>query len=271
MKKIILILALVMFLTLSSNSFAQAELQALRTGSSSASTTSLRNTATASAVENLKTRANTEITRRITFLTELSGKLDEIKKLSDTDKASLKSQIQTQIDSLNALKIKIDADTDLTTLRQDVKSILNGYYIFAYFRVKVSLYIAAGRLTTTSDMLNTVYTKLQTRITEEETKGTDVTALKTLLADMLLKITDAKAQYDAAITTLNTLDAVSFSKNKSSFIDIRSKLKLGADDLRAAYKDAIKIRQGLGDITGTGNLKKSTFEVKQSTNSGITK
>ncbi len=265
MNKTSLILALLLFFTTTGTSFAQTLLPASRVGSLTASKSALKTQTEATRLENLKQRANTEITRRITFLTELSGKLDNLKKLSDTDKASLKSQIQTQIDNLNALKTKINADTDITTLREDVKSILNGYYIFAYFRVKVSLYVAATRLTTTSDMLNTVYTKLQTRVNEEETKGTDVTLLKTLLSDMLAKITDANTQRDGAITALNTLDAQSFSKNKSPFLDIRSKLKLGAADLRAAYKNAVKIRQGLGDITG--NLRKGTFETKESTKS----
>lgn len=255
-----------MFLILVMPSFAQTPLP-IRTGSLDASRSALRAQTEATRLANLKQRANTEITRRINFLTELSGKIDGLKKLSDTDKTSLKSQIQTQIDSLNALKVKVDEDTDLTTLKEDVKSILNGYYIFAYFRVKISLYVAAGRLNTTADMLNTVYTKLQTRINEEEAKGTDVTSLKAFLSDMLAKITDARTQYDGAIALLNTLDAQNFPKNKSSFTEARSKIKLGSSNLRAAYKDAVKIRQGLGDITG--NLRKGTFETKDGTHSGI--
>lgn len=265
MKKLSLILALLLLFTVTGSSFAQNAFQTLKISSTSASRENLKTTVVTNTVENLKARANTEITRRISFLTELLGKMDEVKKLSDTDKASIKSQIQAQIDSLNALKVKINADTDITTLRTDVKSIINGYYIFAYFRVKVSLYVAAGRLTTTTDILNTVYKKLQTRVSEQETKGTDVASLKALLADMLAKITDAKAQHDAAITSLNALDVSSFQKNVSYFLDVKSKLKLGADDLRAAYKDAIKIRQALGDTAG--NLKKGTFETKQSTKS----
>mgnify|MGYP001560265318 FL=1 len=265
MNKTSLILALLLFFTTTGTSFAQTLLPASRVGSLTASKSALKAQTEATRLENLKQRANTEITRRINFLTELSAKINSIKKLSDADKTSLKSQIQSQIDSLNALKLKIDADTDLTTLKEDVKSILNDYSTFAYFRVKISLYVAAGRLSTTTDILNTVYTKLQTRVNEEETKGTDVTLLKTLLSDMLAKVNDAKVQYGAATTILNSLDAQGFPGNKSSLLDARSKLKLGAADLRAAYKNAVKIRQGLGDITG--NLRKGTFETKESTKS----
>lgn len=261
MKKIAIIASLLLFFSFVGFSFAEELSQTQRT----TSTGSLKASASASIIENLRLRANKEITRRIGFLTELSLKLDQVKKLSDTDKTSLKSQIQAQIDSLNALKAKIDADTDITTLRADVKSIINGYYTFAYFRVKISLYVASGRLSSTIDTSNIVYNKLQTRISEEEAKGTDVTALKALLSDMLLKITDAKTQYDSAKALLDTLDVSAFPKNKTSFIEVRAKLKLGAQDLRAAYKDAVKIRQGLGDVRG--NLKKGTFEQKESSKS----
>ena len=265
MKKTSLILALLVFLTAVTPSFAQTLPQTSRTGSLDASKSALRTQTEANSLENLRERANREIARRINFLTELSQKIDKIKKLSDADKTSLKSQIQTQIDNLNVLKTKINADSDLTTLREDVKSILNGYYIFAYFRVKVSLYVAAGRLSTTADMLNAVYTKLQTRINEAGAQGEDVTELNALLSDMLAKITDAKTQYDATIVLLNTLDAQDFPQNKSSFTQARSKIRLGAADLRTAYQDAVRIRQGLGDIKG--NLRKGTFETNTNKNS----
>lgn len=263
MKKTSIALALLVFLTAAVPSFAQTLLPTAKTGSLTASRSALKTQAEADRLFDLRTRANTEITRRINFLNELSVKIDNLKKLSDTDKASLKSQIQSQIDSLNALKLKIDASADLTTLREDVKLILNGHATFAYFRVKISLFVAAGRLSITADMLNTVYTKLQTRINEKQAKGEDVTSLNALLSDMLVKITNARTQHDAAIVLLDTLDAQSFTQNKSSFSQVRSKIKLGADALRTAYQDAVKIRQSLGDISG--NLKKGTFETREST------
>lgn len=264
MKKLSLILILVAFLVSVPASYAQTLLQTTRTGTT-ASKSAIKTQVEANTMENLRQRATTEITRRITFLTELSTKIDSLKKLSESQKQDLKSQIQAQITSLNELQAKINADTDITTLKTDVKSIINGYYIFAFFRVKISLLVAANRLSTTSDMLNTVYTKLQTRINEEQAKGTDVTALNTLLTDMLAKINSAKAQYDSAITDLNELTAQGFPGNKTTLTSARTKIKQGAADLRTAYQDAVKIRQGLGDISG--NLRKGTFETKESTKS----
>ncbi len=253
-----------MFLTAVVPSYAQTLLQTPKTGNLAASESALRVQAEANATENLRQRAVTEITRRINFLTELSKKIDALKKLSSAQKEDLKTQIQTQINGLNELQAKINSDTDLATLKTDVKSIINGYYIFAFFRVKISLLVAANRMTTTIDTLNTVYTKLLTRINEEQAKGTDVTALNVLLSDMLTKINSAKTQYDAAQTELNSLTAQGFPGNKSSLLNARAKLMQGGKDLRAAYQDAVKIRQGLGDIKG--NLRKGTFETNTNKN-----
>ncbi|HYM65157.1 MAG TPA: hypothetical protein VES68_01575, partial [Candidatus Sulfotelmatobacter sp.] len=195
MKKLSLIFLTV--LILSQTTYAFAELP--RTGllnSRIATTSSGENQANLTA--NLKERAKREITRRLNFLNELLVKLDKIKKISDSDKQTLKTQIQTQIDGLNALSIKIEADTDLTTLKTDVKSIINGYYIFAFFRVKIELLVAAERMSTAADNLNTIYTKLQTRVTDAKNQGKDTSVLDGELSEMLSKITDAKSQHQVA-------------------------------------------------------------------------
>lgn len=267
MKKISLLILLSLFLASGSPSYAVALGQNLRTSVATRASeqTAAKTQLDANRVTDLKQRATTEITRRIIFLTELSKKIDALKKLTTIQKNDLKVQIQTQIDGLNDLQAEINADTDLTILKTDVKSIVNGYYIFAFFRVKISLLVAANRMATTTDTLNIVYSKLQTRINEEETKDTDVTALNVLLSDMLVKINSAKTQYDAAQTELNSLIAQGFPGNKSTLLVARTKLKQGEKDLRAAYQDAVKIRQGLGDVKG--NLKKETFETNINRNS----
>lgn len=231
--------------------------QNLRSTSATGSTALEKtNARTQNQITNLKQRANTEIARRINFLNELLTKLNRAKKITDTDKASLKSQIQAQIDGLTTLRTKIDQDTELTTLKADVKSIITGYYIFAFFRVEVSLLFAADRLTTATDNMSVLYTKLQTRINDAKNQGKDTAALEAILSDMQVKINDAKTQYTAVKTELALLTAQGFPGNKSTLLDARSKLKLGASDLKAAYQDAVKIRQGLGEITG--NLKPKT-------------
>lgn len=213
--------------------------------------------------QDLKQRAQTEINRRINFLNQLLTRLSDIKKLSSAEKADLQSQIQTQVDGLNTLLVKINADTDNTTLEADVKSIVNNYYIFLFFRVKVNLLIAADRLSTITDNLDTIYAKLQTRIDQAQTQGTDVTSLNSLLSDMNSKISDAKTLYSAAETELTSLTAQGYPGNKSTLSDARTKLQTVRDDSYTAYQDAIKIRQSLGGM-GLKNPEATASGVKNS-------
>jgi ABC-type microcin C transport system duplicated ATPase subunit YejF len=271
MKKIFL--SLILFLFFAVPAFAQTArtnrliAQEPETGTSSARQT-IKTTVEQNRIEDLKTRAKTEITRRINFLNDLSAKISVINKLSDADKTTLKTQIQQQTDGLTTLLAKINADTDLPTLKTDVKSIVNGYYIFAFFRVKISLLVAAERLTVAADNMNLVYNKLSVRVADEKAKGKVTTSLEVLLKDMLTKITDSKTQYAAVETSLSTLDAQGYPANKTSLTAARAKIKIGAQDLNTAFQDAAKIRQSLGGITGdlklkngsSSALKSSTFE-----------
>lgn len=199
----------------------------------------------ANITQNLQQRAQTEITRRLSFLNELITKINGLKKLSSAEKTDLQGQIQTQIDSLNALEAKIKADTDNTTLRADVKSIVGNYYIFLFFRVQVNLLVAADKASTTTDSLNLIYTKLQTRINQAQADGNDVTTLNTTLSDMNAKLTDANTQITAAQTELTPLTAQGYPGNKATLSDARLKLKTAVTDLKAAYQDALQIRDGL--------------------------
>lgn len=253
MKKIVLIIFFGLILSTSSTyavgNLIQERAAALtqkenRTASKAAAITQVQ----ADISQDLKQRAGKEISRRLSFLNELITKLNGIKKLSSAQKADLQSQIQAQIDGLNALQTKINADTDNVTLKADVKSIINDYYIFLFFRVKVSLLIAADRTSATAENLSGIYTKLQTRINQAKTAGSDVTNPNAILSDMNAKLTDAGTQVTAAQTELTSLIAQGYPGNKVTLTDARSKIKNAADDLKAAYKDALQIRNSLKDL-----------------------
>jgi len=253
MKKVIFIVLLGIILSANS-SYAVSNLLPAREANLAqrevklASRTAIITQTQANISQDLKQRAQKEITRRTSFLSELITQLNSIKKISSAEKADLQSQIQTQIDGLNALQIKINGDTDNTTLKADVKSIINDYYIYLFFRVKVNLLIAADRTSATSDKMNQIYAKLQTRINQAQVAGDDVTNPKLLLTDINAKITDANTQITAAQTELTSLTTQGYPGNKSTLEDAREKIKTAVTDLKAAYKDALQIRNDLGGL-----------------------
>lgn len=219
-------------------------------------------------IANLKQRADAEIIRRVTSLTELITKINALKKLSATDKSDLTAKLQTEIDSLNALKIKIDSDTDFPTLKTDVQSIIQSYRIYALFFPEIRILIAADAMSTTAGNLTTLSTKLQTLIAASGATGDTLTSLQSLLADMQAKIKDANDLYQAVKTELLALTPQGYPGNRTTLMDARTKLRTAATDLKAARDDAkqiVKILRSLKKTfkaTGSAAFEKETPEVK---------
>lgn len=210
-------------------------------------------------IQLIKTRAGEEIDRRITALNTLTTRIGYLKRVSDAVKSSISSTAQTQITELTALKAKIDADTDLATLRTDVKSITASYRIFVLVIPQGHLLAAADRINTIADSLTAIGGKLQTRISDAQSAGHDVSALQTALTDFNAKVADAKTQAAAAISAITGLtpdqgDKTKLQANQAALKNARALIKTATQDLDAARKDARTIMQGLkafGATTGT--------------------
>src|ERR1700735_4956417 len=76
-------------------------------GSAFAATTST------SQMSRIITRSDNAISMRLTALNDLIARLGMMQNVSDTEKLTLTSGLQTQITNLTTLKAKIDADTDM--------------------------------------------------------------------------------------------------------------------------------------------------------------
>lgn len=199
----------------------------------------------------LKSRGDEELTRRITALNGLIIKINGFKKLSDSQKSTFTSNVQTEITTLTTLKTKIDGDTDVTTLKTDVQSIVTSYRVFALYMPQINILTAADRILTTTDTLTALVSKLQTRITEAQTKGKNVTLLTASLTDMQNKIADAKTQAQNAINSVTPLTPAGYPGNKTTLIAARGMITAALTDLEGknggigAKQDAQSIIQGL--------------------------
>lgn len=196
-------------------------------------------------ITRLKTRADNEITRRVDALNRLIDRLNGIKRLTSTQKTDLTSQVQDQINALNTLKAKVDADTDLAVLRTDVQSIIKSYRIFALFIPKTYIIAHADRLLDVVDILVGIQGKLQTRIDTAKTAGNDVTSMQNLITDMTTKLTDAKTQATNAINAVLPLTPDGYPGNKTILQSARTMLVTARQDIQAAHKDEQQIRQDL--------------------------
>ncbi len=187
-------------------------------------------------------KSDTEITARIASLNKLSARLAKFKHLSDTQRASLNANIQSSIDAMNALKTKIDGETDVATLKTDYASITKDYRIYMVV-VPSNATIAAvdndmGSITTLQATLAKLQPKLKT------------TAENDSYADATAKLTDAQTQSQNLINAVSSLkpdmgDKTVEATNKTQIAAAKTARKAIATDLAAARKDIKVIRTDL--------------------------
>jgi hypothetical protein len=188
-------------------------------------------------------RSDTAITARITALNALATRVANAKNVDATTKANISSSIQTNISGLTTLKAKIDGETDATTLKADEKLITGSFRIYALIIPQGWIVASADRVTTVAGLLTTISGKIETRITTAQTAGHDVTALRTALADLNAKVTDAKNQSAAAVAGISGLtpdqgNQTLMQSNTAALKAARADIKTASQDFKAAREDA---------------------------------
>ena len=205
---------------------------------------------TGARITKAKARADQEISRRVSALQNLNTRVGEIKLISAAGKSSIATTIQGQIDSLNFLKAKIAADTDLEVLKTDIGTITASYRIFALIMPEVRVIAAADRLAGAADLMLSLGIKLQARINEAQNAGKNVTEMNANLVSLNTKAASAKQAAQAAIDLVTPLvpdngDKASADKNRQTLKDARMKIKEGGETLRSARTDGKKVTQAL--------------------------
>ena len=200
----------------------------------------------ANKVKNTQSKGDLEITNRIDSLNKLIARIQEMKKLSDSEKSGLISNIQTVLTDLTTLKTKIDSDTSTTTLKTEVKSITADYRVYALVLPQISLLSASDRIDIIASEMQTLSAKLQTRISDAQGKGVNVTAASNSLNDLNAKIADASSQakiinQDVLTLTPDGGDKTKEASNTAALKDARAKLKIANSDLKTARQDVDSI------------------------------
>lgn len=197
-------------------------------------TKSTATTEVAQRLANVIAKGDQEIARRQATLTTLSAKINAATHLSDSSKASLNSQVNTEAAGLTALKTKLDSETTLDGAHADAKAILDGYRVYALIVPKIALIRTADSEQATAARLTSLAAKLQTRITEAN-KSTD---LQATLDHMI-------AQANTAATTASTVEAkvinlqpTDYNSDHTILSGYRDQLKTARTALQASITDA---------------------------------
>jgi hypothetical protein len=197
-----------------------------------------------------KDKAAQEIDRRIAALNDLMLRVQAMNKVTDTLKTNLKSNVQLEIDGFTALKAKIEADTDLATLKTDIKSVTDSYRIFMLVIPQGRISAAADRMATVINMMAAMGAKLQARITSAKTAGADTTAMEAALASLGTKLGSAQAHAQESINVTAPLvpdngDKTVMASNNAALKKAVDEIKAGQADIAAGRKDIETIIKGL--------------------------
>lgn len=206
----------------------------------------------------LQGRANKEIDARIQVLNAQLARIGQMARLSDTQKSALQSSSQGVIVDLTTLKTKIDADTDMATLKTDVQSITKSERVYILVVPQTAILSAADRVNTVATLLSGIQAKLASRIAELLTKThtTAIPAMNTALSDMKTQIGNAQTVAQNANTAVaglqpdNGIEAT-LTANNTALKNARAQIATTQKDLQAAQKDAQTILQFLKSYSGT--------------------
>ena len=209
------------------------------------------------------TRGDSEIDRRTKALTDLNTRIQAMQKVTDTFKSGISASITNEINTLTALKAKIDADTDGATLKADVQSITGSYRVFALVLPQGRIAAAGDREVELVSMMSTLGAKLQARITAAGQAGATTTALTASLTDMAAKLQDAQTQAEASVTASASLapdggDKTKMAANNAALKTARADLAAAQKDLVAARADVASIVKALAKLNASATASTTT-------------
>jgi hypothetical protein len=192
-------------------------------------------------LQNIITKGNQEINRRLTTLSTLSEKIDSATKLTPSDQATLNTEVSGTVSGLTSLQTQLDAETTLLPARNDALSIYTEYRVYDLVAPKVGLIKVADDQQVVEAKITAVEPKLQSRITLASQKGSNVATMQTQLTDMSAKVAAAQAISSNIESTVINLQPTDYNSNHSVLVGDNSQLKTANADIQAAYNDAKSI------------------------------
>lgn len=192
-------------------------------------------------ITNLQERANREIDRRVSSLGKLNSKINSIAKISAEQKKSLTDEILKNQRDLMMLKNKIAQDTELATLKNDAKSIVDSYKIYGVLMPKINLLASINRTDTARMKLSQLVIKLENQIKVLKDSGKDVNAMESSLAEMKTSLGGAETKIAGLQEKIMAVTPADYPGNKSVLTEGKNNLALAKKDVNDARSDAGKI------------------------------
>ncbi|HJT38131.1 MAG TPA: hypothetical protein VJ818_06875 [Actinomycetota bacterium] len=186
----------------------------------------------------LKARGHLAIEARLNELQRLTALVNGATHLTASNRSSLLTKLSSDTSGLQALDSKIQADTDATTLRSDLVSIVTAYRIYVLVAPQVHLVVASDRIAAFVSLGDTIADKIQTKIDAAKSSGKDVKAAQAALDDMRKQLSQASAAIAGLAPSVIALTPSGYPGNRSVLLNARSSILSVRAHLVLARTDA---------------------------------
>lgn len=205
------------------------------------------------------------IENRISLLNKLKTRIQENEKISADVKTQTIADIDTNIADLNTLKTKIAADTDLATLKADIKSIFEKFRIYMVAAPKGLGESLASQGQYILGRLEAIQRQLQTMLEQNKNAGKDISSLQSLIDQITAKLIDAKAQLAIAEEKFKAMTPANTDAAKTAREEGKAAMKQAKQDLKDAYNllkqisDALKLMSSASPASSPAALTSPTI------------
>ena len=213
--------------------------------STTATAASTKTTNQQTRLQNIISKGDQEIERRLTTLSTLTSKINAATYLTANDKSTLSSEVSSTTSGLTSLKTQLDSDTTVSSAASDVNSIYTEYRVYALVAPKVDLIKVADDQQTVQSRLTTLSQKLQTRITAEQKTGKNLSSMQSELSDLNSKVETAHSISSNIESSVINLQPSDYNTNHELLTGDNTQLKTAHSDDQAADTDAKNIVSAL--------------------------
>ena len=200
----------------------------------------------------LKKRGSSLIEERLSALSKNQIAITGSKTLTDAQKASLTTIINTNATGLQALQVKINAETDATSTKALVSSIYSEFRIFAIVIPKVRLEKRIYDLQNHSTKLVEAFTKVQVKINEAKEKGKDVSSWQKSLDEAKSLVTSDMSKLSSVFLKVDALKPLDYGTTSKAIIELAN------TEIKSVVKDFNSIGKKVRKPEGLRNLYKAT-------------
>jgi hypothetical protein len=210
----------------------------------------------------VKSFGDARVADRIASLNDLNSRVSaqlSAKHITSDQAGAIQSDIQSNESGLNALKTKLDGETDVTAARADVKNIYEQFRIYIVVMPRDRGELWLGLEVNVQAKMQDGEAKIETAI--NGAPAGEQAQLNTLFNDYKTQVGDAQSQIQAAQGLIPQLTPQNANTNRAAYItsitDYRNDLRTAHRDLHQAAKDLHEIARILKS-GGSGGASTTT-------------